>query len=260
MAMPPCGTFRYLGTVPAAPADRAFGQWHLDDESSGRPGTRLDVHPWWRFWSRPDPLDSGNDRLLNNRLLGLHPTLRVNGGRFVLEPTDRHRAVLASAELRLDPRLSDCFQAGDLLTLVRTRSADIAVTLTRLGRLVFAVGAVAGVPLGSDMVARDPTRERPPLLDLVLWRFGLRKLNLGLEVRNPCLEVLVSGEVHRLRARDEVVIGNHRVSVVCCRTDWNGAAGCAAISDEALCSHPVALRSAQLLADPGSGLIMGQSL
>lgn len=50
MAMPPCGTFSYVGVIPDAIA-RTTGQWELADASGAPPPSK--VRRWWE-WGKAD--------------------------------------------------------------------------------------------------------------------------------------------------------------------------------------------------------------
>jgi hypothetical protein len=228
MAMPLCGTFKYTGVVPDTKADRESGQWQVHDTSGASSRT--------------------GDPLWDNRLIGLKPTLRILGSHVVLEAPSRHRSEIHSASLELDTSLLDSFQGGDFFTLARTSAAEIGIALLRGGRLMVAVGAVIGMPLGDrvavrrgrvvDYLSNDPRQS----LCCDSW-----------------VDVAVSGENGRLRRGEEATLGNYRLSVVRCFEDGDpGSYECLAITLEGICPHEATMHSAGLLARPNAGLIMSK--
>jgi hypothetical protein len=248
MVMPPCGTFHYAGVVPDAIADRESGQWQLDDQSGASRLAEGSPSASWKFWKR-DPTHGTNlDRLRDNQLIGLQPRLRIRGGQLVLEAASRHRAEIRSASLELDESLIESFQGSEFLTLVRTDTADIGVSLLRGNQLLVAVGAVTATPLGDDVAVQGG-----PAVD-----YSAR----GPEQwprRDTWVDVSVSGEVQRLRGGQETTIRDYRFSVVRCFQDGvPGSYESLAISFEGICSHEVTLHSAQLLTRPNAGLIMAK--
>jgi hypothetical protein len=135
------------------------------------------------------------------RLVGFEPTLRISGIRLILEAHSRHLSQLRSASLELDAALIETFEAGDLLTLVRTPTADIAVGVERQRRLIAAIGAVTVIPLG-DMVAV----------------VGGPTIDVSTPDRWPrsetWVDVSVSGETRRLHGGDDVTVRDYCVSVI----------------------------------------------
>ena len=128
MAMPACGTFHYVTSVP--PRDR-WGDWVVDDASGAKPDA-ADVDP-----------------LLDRRLVGLRPRLIVDGRRLTLHARDLPRASVRSASFDLDEDLLDMVRAGDRLVLIRTACADLGVSVLRDDALVFAAGALPALALGT---------------------------------------------------------------------------------------------------------------
>src|SRR5687767_4480721 len=219
MAIPDCGTFHYNGAVPDTKAERESGKWRLEDQSGAISDTE------WKFSKRND--------LLHNRLVGLRPTLRIMGRQLILEAAGRHRALIPSASLELDESLIAIFQGGDVLTLVRTDTGDIGVSLLRRDQLVVAVGAVTETLLGNDVAVWNARMET--------W-----------------VDVSVSGETRQLRGGEETTICNYRFSVI--RSFQDGLPGTyesLAISLDGSCAHEAAVHSAELIARPNAGLTMG---
>ncbi|HKQ57667.1 MAG TPA: hypothetical protein VJY35_07340 [Candidatus Eisenbacteria bacterium] len=229
--MPTSGTFHYTGVVPESTAARESGEWRLTDGSGAPPSAR-----------------SGDlDRLGDDRLVGLQPTLRVSGRRLVLEASGRPRSVIRSAALELDPSLVESLRGGDVITLLRTHTADLAVSIMRRGRLMVATGAVTMIPLGDEVVVQGgpafdqgtPFHDQWPRSDT--W-----------------LDVCFSGETRRLRRGEQTTMGPYRVSVVRCYQDnIPGTHESVAITlDDEGFAHDATLRSAELLARSGNALIM----
>jgi hypothetical protein len=149
-------TFDYVATVPAT--------------GSGE----------WRVRSRDLSYDTG-EHAKGSCLIGLSPHLHVEpvgllqgGGplsplcdlirpavlasRIVLTAHDRTDATAAAAWLHLDQGLVDALRPGDEVNLTRTPRGGLGLSVVRGGDLFVAVGAVTGVPLGSDLkviVRRD---------------------------------------------------------------------------------------------------------
>jgi|SRR5687767_1345565 len=146
----------------------------------------------------------------------------------------------------VDPSFIERFQDGDVLTLVRTDSADIAVSTVRGGHLMGAAGAVTVIPLGNEVVVRSG-----PEVDLSTHR------PVQWPRHDTFVDVSVSGEVRRLRAGESATICGHSSSAVRCFQDGiPGTHESLAITFRGVCPHEAALRSARLLARPNAGLIM----
>ena len=220
MVMPACGTFYYSGVVPDARAALESGHWTLEDQSGAA-------------------LRAPTSQIRDNRLIGLEPTLRISERHLVLETTSRHRAEIRSASVEVDRSLIDGLQGGDVLTLIRTGTADIGISVLRRGQLMVAVGAVTVTPLGDDVRVRGgPDVEEWPRTDT--W-----------------VEVSVSAETLRLRGGEATAIGSYRFSVVRCFQDGiPGRYESLALSLDGFCGHDSAVRSAELLSRPNAGLMM----
>ena len=226
MVMPSCGTFCYSGVVPDSKAALASGDWTLQDQSGAA-------------------LEAFTSELRSNRLVGLEPTLRISKGQLVLETASRHRAQVRSAALEIDRSLIKGLRSGDVLTLIRTGTADIGISVLRNAQLMVAVGAVTVAPLGDavrvrggPVVEHGTGLERWPRTDT--W-----------------IEVSVSDETRRLRGGEATAIANYRFSVIRCFKDGvPGKYESLAISLDGFCGHEAAVVSAELLARPGAGLTM----
>jgi hypothetical protein len=244
MAMPPCGTFHYAGVVPGARVDRESGHWQLEDQSAVAAPTEVRPRPAWKFWMRDSTRDDELDPLFHNRLVGLHPILRIADGHLTLAASGRHRAQIESAVLEVDRSLIEQCQGGDVLTLVRTATADIGISLLRNGELVWAVGAVTVVPLGTTVDVQGGPRVY----------FSTRALRPRADT---WVEISQSGHKSRLRGGDKATTGRYNVSVL--RAFQDGLPGTyesVAISLDGYGLHEAAVRSAHLLARPEAGLSM----
>jgi hypothetical protein len=232
MVMPLCGTFDYAGIVPASKLARASGLWVLNDQSGA---ARI-----WQVWK----FAHGYDPLHDRRLVGLRPRLRVAGTRLILKAPLWHRAQVRWASLELDRPSIDAWQSGDLLTLVRTGTADVGMSLIRRGQLIMAVGAATATPLANVVVKNGP-----------VWDPAARIEDFRRSDR--WVDVTISGETARLSKGGSVTIKNYRVSTVrCYEFGVPGSYESLAISLEGACSHEGTVRSAELLARPNAGLAM----
>ena len=205
----------------------------LQDQSGAAPLEKLESLKFWK-----------HDSLRDNRLVGIQPSLKISGGQLVLTAAARHRAQIRSALLDLDPSLLERLQGGDRLTIVRTGTADIGVSLLRVDELVWAVGAATVVPLGEAIgvqggpTVEPSTRASHPWPRIDTW-----------------VEVSYSGQTSRLRGGNETTMGGYRIAVLRCFEDGlPGTYESVAISRSGMCPHDAAVRSAQLLARPNAGL------
>jgi hypothetical protein len=149
MAIPPEGTFEYVAVVPDG------------STTSFSCAARL----------RKPPGSDGSDTA-RLRLLGPTPRLHVseagatpNPGprnpatqrsRLRLISSEKTSATIAEASFFLDKGVISALRAGDLLHMARTSCGRIGVSAIRSEQLIFAVGAIGAVPLGSDFQARFP--------------------------------------------------------------------------------------------------------
>jgi len=246
MVMPLCGTFHYAGLASGTKIEQQTGGWKLTDQSGAR---RLEeaISPFsWKFLRRDVTRDDDRDPLRDNRLVGLEPILRISGRRLIIEARSRQQSQLRSASLDLAEALIDTMRGGDLLTLVRTGTADIGLSLLRRGELVFALGAVTVVPLGDNVRVRGG-----PALDLSEVRSGRWPRE------DTWVDVSVGAETLRLRRGEDATIGIHRFSVL--QTFQEGMPGkyeCLAVTSHVGCSHEAAACSAELLSGQNAGLDM----
>jgi hypothetical protein len=227
MSMPLSGTFRYTGVILAdGPESYACT---LHDSSAADEALR------------------GAARF-DNRLVGLQPTLALSRDRFVLTARTRDRAQKSSASLHADigSALCEVVRGGDVLHVVRTRSADIGLAVVRAGQLVLALGAATAVEIGEGVSVRGGSAQESSA-----WK--MREPNAATWV-----EVSVAGEsARRLRTGNDAVIGDYRISVL--RTYQPGRPGhleCLAITHTRICVHKPVAWAADRLCAPDAGLLM----
>jgi hypothetical protein len=194
MVIPPEGTFEYVAEVP----DHAGVTFSCDASS----------------------------RLLGNeghgsrsRLVGPTPRLHVedagptpNPGprspatqrsRLRLTASERRNATVAETSFILDQGVISALRPRDLLHMVRTGCGGIGVSAIRSDQLIFAVGAITQVPLGSDFEARIPS-------DLVCEAEDIfRRRDRRFEFAEYPVEIRASNAAHIMyRGRIELVCFN----------------------------------------------------
>jgi len=196
------------------------------------------------------------DSVVDNRLVGLRPVLDVSGAAFVLTASGRERASVACASFELDPALIGVFREGDCVSLVRTETTGLGVSLLRDGELVFAIGAATAVPVGGSVTLRGGRDPEWNALD-VTTKSGWES---WLHPRDNWIDVSASGVAARLRAGADETVGGLRVSVLRCFEYelFPGRDECLAVSRSADCPHDVAFRSANLLARDTGGLTVNK--
>jgi len=233
MAMPLAGTFQYLAIVP--PEEERETDWRV----------RMDelVAPW-------------GDELVRSRLVGHAPRLRITDceaqpesasriaiprSRVTLRASGKKHASVSEASFFIDQRIRRSLQTGDRLYMTRTCTGGLGLSLIRADRLIFAVGAVTSVPLGTGVAVRIPS-------DLVT------AANRAFQSRDPHfafpehpLELQVEGELRILLARRETM-KSYEVSVLHgFRPGIPGEAECAAITLIGSCKHAFGFYTAELI-------------
>lgn len=216
--MPLCGTFDYVGVVPADL--KLPTEWTLEDAS----GASAEV--------------LGNS-FIDDRLVGLRPGLALVNDRLVLTASSRDRATVASASIPVGPSFREVLRPGDMLHICRTGTADIGMSVLRNEELVVAIGAVSRVPTG-DRISVDGG----PGLTFDASRSEGKNFSKD-DLR---AEVNVAGETSTLRPGERVSMGGYCISIVRC-FEWGcpGRYECVAISRDDSCPHEVAIESARRL-------------
>ncbi len=149
MAIPPSSTFRYMTTVPQG-------------GSQGCP---------WAMESRELFTPTG-DSLGDNRLVGWKPLLYISDAGPTPDPspsrpsvlrsalrlvaTDKNYASAPTASYFLDKALVNVLRAGDVFHMAHTACCGLGFSAIRQGKLIFAVGEISAVPLGSGIRVRTP--------------------------------------------------------------------------------------------------------
>lgn len=214
--MPPCGTFHYAGVVPERRLDIDLGLWILSDQSGAEPAS-------------PSP-DVPYNELRGNRLVGLQPIAQISGAEFILRARSGNQATIRTASIALDQFLLEELRPGDRVELVRTASANIAVSVMRAGELYWALGAVTVVPLGPSLRIR-----------------GGPERNAGDEWprKDTWLDVSAESETVRLRDHEEVNLGPYRLTVLrSFRDTIPGSYENVVVSTDATGIHEAAIRAA----------------
>jgi hypothetical protein len=150
MALPDSATFQYVVAVPRDSGPGSF--------------------PWpMQMSENVEPI---GDSLFDDRLVGYAPLLQISEGEEIPDPTGlrttmtqsrltlrastRKNASVFARSFCVDRELTLLLQPGDLLHLSHSCMWGTGVSLLRKGQLVFAVGAVLGVPLGKDILVKMP--------------------------------------------------------------------------------------------------------
>jgi len=192
------GTFEYVAVVP----DRAGAVFSCYTRSQRQLGGDLEHIP--RLVG-PSPLLQVQDA-------GPTPNPSVSNpaterSRLRLTAVDRRQASVAEASVILDRGVISALEPGDLLHMVRTPCGRIAISAIRSNQLIFAVGAITQVPLGSKFEALIPT-------DLIREAEAVfRKRETGFHLAEYPIEVKVSGE-QRVVYRGRFALGSFEVWVL----------------------------------------------
>ena len=140
--IPPCGTFDYVGTVPADPLSSS---WNLELR---------------------EPIRFSGEEMLDKRLVGYSPKLVIRDvgmrpdtpvwqhlpsvplSKITLIADGKELALNASFSFYLHRELFEQLRSGDRVYLLRGSDTGLAISAFRERKLLFAVGAVIEVPLG----------------------------------------------------------------------------------------------------------------
>jgi hypothetical protein len=214
MAIPLCGTFHYVAVIPDGfrPGESTVPA----EDASGAPRDAR-----------------GRAPLGEEPLLGFDPTLSVRDGRLVITASGPQGARIASASFRVVADLVKAFQAGDVLTLVRVGSGDVALVVTRDDRLLVAAGAASVASLGSGITVHARSASGSP----------------------ENVIVTIDGETGHLGPGTRARMGEYHVDVL--RPAMDGLPGhceSVAICRSGSCSLESVVRSARLL-DQGLDMV-----
>jgi len=237
--MPPSGTFRYSTTVPK---------------------DGMDAFPW--VMKSLDGFKSTGNPLFDNRLVGWSPLLYI---RDVGLPTDprlsspavyRSEIQLVAAEKKyascetasyfLDKALVRVLRPGDVFHITRTSCGGVGVSAIRQGKLIFAVGEVTAVPLGSEVSVKIPH----DLLSKAQAVFCQRDPEF--EFAGYPIEACIA-DSSRILFQGILRMGGYHVCMLHGHVDGEpGTPECVSISLDEVCKWVVARASAQLLEAPAS--------
>ena len=243
MAIPICGTFQYVATVP----------------DSGDDPTP------WKVRLRT-PIELTGDDLRDDRLVGHAPMLeisdagittdvrlsrftgtpspRVLRSRITLTAAERRYARVASVAFHVDRALTMALLPGDMLYMARTACGGLALSIIRDGQLVAAAGAASAVPLGEVVhvqIPIDAVREAEAVF---------RRHDSEFEFRELPVEIRL-GEHTRLLYCGRPRLQSYEIFVE--HGFYRGLPGtneCMAVSLIGTCPDVAAIASAQLLDFP----------
>ena len=217
----PSATFQYVTTVP--------------EEGTG-------ASPW-TMESR-ELFKSTDSQFDQTRLVGWKPLLYINDAGMPPNPSPSTPAVLRS-ELRLvatdkkyasqesasyffDKALFNFLRPGDVFHMVQT-DCGFGASAIRQGKLLFAVGQVTAVPLGSGIAARVPIDLLQDAQEVFRRRAPQFKFpELPIELR--------SGDRSHILYRGTAQVDGYRVKIERCIETCDGASSeCASISLDRAC-------------------------
>jgi hypothetical protein len=246
MALPPSETFIYVVKVPKEKGPDSF-PWQLE---------------------LGEEIEPSGDALFDDRLLGYSPLLWVTDGgitadpfglrdevrvsRFTLRAMNQKNASHREVSFQIDGELTKLFQVDDELRLRHSGMWGTGLTLLRTGKLVFAVGAIGGSKLGSDirMGLPEDALERIHRFDRVPFEKKMRKVPLLLP-----FEIYVGKEMRSIYA-GRVEMGNYGIWVEGGTNHaYPSGDSYAAIWAKGLCDEWCAIASALMLRPPGMEII-----
>ena len=185
MAMPPSGTFHYQGFVPV---EWAGGEatFEMHDPTGAEQG-------------------SSSDPLYSNRLVGFRPQIAFVGEELVLTASSRYRASCMTVSIPFHPKLVAEIRPKDCITIDRSATADIGLSLVREERLIYALGAVTRVWVGRGISFRHADAEG----------LAIKPRSLKFESAYT-LRVTINGADAIFRKGDDRVLGEYRVTALSC--------------------------------------------
>jgi hypothetical protein len=147
MVIPRQGTFQYVTVVPdrSSTVFSCPAQLSRPSRNEGPDLTRL---------LGPTPQLSVSDAGAPSNPGPSNPATQRS--RLRLTASGRQYATVAEVCFFLDRGVISALRAGDLLHMARTPCGRIGVSAIRSEQLIFAVGAITAVPLGSDFQAQFP--------------------------------------------------------------------------------------------------------
>lgn len=155
--------------------------------------------------------------------------------------TDEKYASRETASYFFDKALLNCLRAGDVFHMAQTGSRGFGASAIRQGKLIFAVGEVSILPLGSGFTARIPM----DLLEKATRVF--RGRDSKFDFPEFPMEFRI-GNISRIIYRGHVEMAGYHVRVEDCFQPVDGAhPECVAISLDEACDWVAASATAQLL-------------
>ena len=234
MALPPSATFHYVTEITEGAAKTS--PWQMKSAESFRPT---------------------GDSFFDRRLVGWKPLLYISDAGMTPNPnvskpavlrkqlrlvaTDKEYASQESASYFFDKALVHTLRPGDTFHMVGTDCCGFGASVIRQGKLIFAVGEVTAVPLGSGITARIPS----DLLEEAQEVF--RRRDSKFEFPELPIEFR-SGDISCIIYRGQAQIGGYHVRVERAFLPSDDAIPeCASISLDEACDWVAASATAQLL-------------
>jgi hypothetical protein len=202
MAIAPAGLFDYVAVIPAGRGDP----------------------PWIMRQHERDQRTLKGNRIFDDRLVGLNPTLDCSGDIVTLTAASRERASCQAASFEVAPRLLSSLMPEDVLHIVRTGSGGVGLSVIRDTRPILAIGAIRTLPLDplvvrigpnvtfgrnvfSNYASRGQARAAGPFWSARRW--------LGAKWPRPgtWVEVTAGNATKVLRDQQEATVGEYSVFV-----------------------------------------------
>jgi hypothetical protein len=234
MVMPTSATFHYVTEIPHGVAQAS--PWQMKSVESFK---------------------ASGDWLFDCRLVGWEPLLFVNDAGMTPNPSASRPSVWRS-ELRLvatdtnyaaqptisyfaDKALIHAMRQGDVFHIAQKECGGLGASAIRQGKLIFAVGRVTAVPLGSGISARIPSDLLEEAQEV------LRRRDSEFEFPELPIELCI-GDTSRIIYQGHVEMAGYHVRVENAFQVADGAPGeCVSISLAEACDWVAASATAQLL-------------
>jgi hypothetical protein len=242
MALPPAGTFHYITTVPTDTGQGSF--------------------PWPA--QMLEHIERIGDSLFDDRLMGYAPLLGIGQAGTIPDPTGlrtmmtlsrltlrasiRANATYSEVSFHIDRELTMLLRPGDILHLSHSCAWGTGLSVLRHDELVFAVGAILGLPQGKNIRVGHPK----DALDLIeRYHRDPSKIPEKHQLLIP-VEIHVGNEM-RSTLGGIVELGEYEIWVQEAK-DWCYPSGdtFVAVSAKGLCEFTPAVASAMLLKKPAS--------